>query len=343
VSSFGGNEPHSSTDAELLSMVVDAGPGEPFDPRAVVFTGSDLRCVTLADGTQLIVKHLHREGDWLARATDGTDRPQQVWRSGVLTALEPVVEHGVVGLIDVGDHQALVMHDLSGWLFAPDVWLDRTDVDLLMNRLACFHELASTIDLPTSLCTIAERANLCNPAAHRHDNGRHPAPGGAQAIEGALNYLAERAGGAAGTRLAGFFDDLAGFAVQVTDLTDRPTLLHGDAKAENLGIHDDRLVAVDWGELTGVGPAEFDIVRFAFGACGYSTSLTPPEVYELYNGHVMVPLDGELVRLATLSCSVNNGIGNLATIAATTDPELKQRAKNRLRLVFAELRRLYPD
>ena len=332
----------SYSDAELLSMVLDAGPGDPFDPRAVVFTGSDLRSVMLPDGSRVIVKHLHPQGDWFSRATGGTNRPQQVWRSGVLVELEQVVEHGIVGLIDFGDHEALVMHDLSEWLFPPDAWLERSDIDTLMNRLARFHDVASTVALPTALCGIAERANMCNPAAHRDDHGRHAAQGGPQAFQSALDYLADRVGGAAGAVLAGFFDDLPGFEAEVLMRTVRPTLLHGDTKAENLGIHGDRLVAVDWGEATGIGPAEFDIVRFAFGACGLTTDLTPPDIYNIYDHHTSTRLDDGLLRLATLACMANNGIGNLATISPTTDPEMKQRSKDRLRHTLAETQRLFP-
>jgi len=41
------------------------------------------------------------------------------------------------------------------------------------------------------------------------------------------------------------------------------TLLHGDAKLENLGLGSSGLVAIDWGDLTGFGPPEIDVAWYA--------------------------------------------------------------------------------
>ena len=43
----------------------------------------------------------------------------------------------------------------------------------------------------------------------------------------------------------------------------RPSLLHGDAKLGNVGRRDGRSLLIDWGELTGWGPAEMDLTWFA--------------------------------------------------------------------------------
>jgi aminoglycoside phosphotransferase (APT) family kinase protein len=42
-----------------------------------------------------------------------------------------------------------------------------------------------------------------------------------------------------------------------------PTLVHGDDRLENFGLNGNRLVAIDWGELTGIGPAAIDVARLA--------------------------------------------------------------------------------
>ena len=324
----------------ILVAVRDAGPGEPCDPRTVVWTGSELRKVELPDGNRVIVKHLHPEGDWLSRSTRGTGRPSEVWRSGLLTALEPVVEHGTIGLVDFGDHEALVMHDLSDRLFPPDVWLEPRDVERVLVQLAAFHQYARSIDVQP-LCTIIDRANMCNPEAHLGDGGRYHLSVSPAELQKSHEYLATRVGGQAGDALTSFFDDLPAFGVEVAARTSHPTLLHGDAKPENLGVHGGRLVAVDWGELTGIGPAEFEIVRFAAGSCGKHTDLHPIEVYDLYNRHASVKLDTDLLRLAALACMTSNGIGNLADIHRTEDPHERQRCKDRLALQIDDLRRLF--
>ncbi len=291
------------------------------------------------DGTSVIVKHIRPEGDWFARATGSTTRPLEVWRTGILKEIEPVVEHGVLGVVDFGDHEAIVMRDLSASLFPPDVWLSHSDVDGIMSRLARFHAHAAHMTLPSELCSVRERAGYCNPEFHRQDSGPHARD--ADGFQQSLDYLVERIGGEAGVELRSFFGNLEAFEAEVLERTVRPTLLHGDTKPENLGMDDDRLVAVDWGEVTGVGPAEFDLVRFCFGASGYQTDLRHDQIHELYTSSVSDPLDPELLRLATLACMANNGIGNLAGVAATTDPDLKERARQRLRNSIDEVRRQF--
>ena len=64
-------------------------------------------------------------------------------------------------------------------------------------------------------------------------------------------------------------DDLEPLGKQLEDAAPT-TLLHGDFKLGNVGLRDGRLVLIDWGELTGTGPAEMDVAWFAL------TSTTPP-------------------------------------------------------------------
>ena len=71
-----------STEDSILRKVRAAGPGEPFDPRAVSYTGTDLRRVTLDDGSAFIGMHLRPNGDWLMRVTNGTGRAQLLWTAG---------------------------------------------------------------------------------------------------------------------------------------------------------------------------------------------------------------------------------------------------------------------
>src|SRR5207248_958197 len=65
-------------------------------------------------------------------------------------------------------------------------------------------------------------------------------------------------------------------------LADSPvTLLHGDAKLENLGLGKAGLVAVDWGELTGFGPAEVDVAWYALMGA-WRIGGTPDDVFSDY-------------------------------------------------------------
>lgn len=332
-------------DEALVREAIASKRGTAFDPRVLRFTGTALERVELDDGRVFVVKHLDPEGDWLARATGGIGRAQRLWSSGLLERLRPVVDHGVVGIIRLRDGDAIVMRDLSGALVAPEAHIDREGVEELLVRMAAFHAFAETLDAP-GLCSIAQRCGFTNPAFHRDDRGPSPLARDGEApamITDAVAHLAGRAGGPAGRALLGYFDDLPAMVREIGSRTPRAALLHGDAKPENLGCSSGRLVAVDWGELTGRGPAEFDVVRFAFAASGFHAPLAPAEILEVYDRHALRPLDPDLVRLAMLATMATNGVGLLARITRYEDPELKQRAKDCLAAGIDALRRAYAD
>ena len=59
------------------------------------------------------------------------------------------------------------------------------------------------------------------------------------------------------------------------------SLVHGDAKLETLGLDGDRLVAIDWGEPTGIGPAQIDVALFAVMS-GWRLDWLPGETFAAY-------------------------------------------------------------
>jgi aminoglycoside phosphotransferase (APT) family kinase protein len=129
----------------------------------------------------------------------------------------------------------------------------------------------------------------------------------------------------------------------VLERTARPTLVHGDAKPPNLGYDESRLVAIDCGELTGPGPAEIDVVRFALSACYLHCELEPAEMIDIYGAHAQQPLDVELLRLAILADVATYGVGRLAVIRDYKDESMKQRAKDCFNCGMAEFRRAFPS
>lgn len=315
--------------------------GAPFDPRPIAFTaGSDLRKMDI-DGTSIIVKHLHPEGDWLSRATGGVGRAQLLWRSGVLDQIEPFVEHGVIGVLDLEDHDAIVMRDLSPVLFPPTGALDRDAVEGVLARLGRFHREAAVIDLPP-LCSMRQRAAFMDPRFHAADTGHGNLATTAHLIPDTVRFLSGKAG-AAGHELLHLFEDPDAFVRRVIESAPDLTLLHGDPKPDNIGYTGSRLVAIDWGELTGVGPIEFDVVRFVVGACLTHTSLEPQEVYEIYDRSGPRPLDPATLYLAMLWAVANFGITNFAVIRALCDPGHRALAKAAGRLWLNELQRLHAE
>lgn len=331
--------PMETPEQVLLDRVRRAGPGEPWDPRSVVFTGSELRRVELPDQT-VVLKRLDKRGDWLSRATNGVGRTARLWTSGLLREIEPVVEHGVIGVIERDEHDVLVMHDLSSWLIPPEAWVDDATIDAVLCRMARLHDHAVGIDVE-GLCSTFERANFCNPAFHELDAGPNPIRAGARGLRDGYQFIRDRLGAEASAFIASYYENARSLAQEVERRTTRPTLLHGDTKLENLGVRDDRLAAIDWGELTGRGPAEIDVVTFALGSCWFQTDLTPLEVYERYDRHSTVGLDEELLDLSLRVLIGSRAIGSLGSMARHSDPEMRDRAKARFFGILAELDRSF--
>lgn len=328
-----------ASDEVLLDKVRRASWGEPWDPRAVVHTGSDLRRVQVA-GQTVVIKLLDRRGDWLARSTNGVGRAVRIWRSGLLRSLEPVVEHGVIGVIEGEEHNALVMHDLSGWLIEPEAWVEHRTVDAILERLTRFHEHAVETAVE-GLCSILERANYCNPNFHENDTGPNPMSDGGRRLREGYEYIMSKLGSDASEFISAYYDNVQALAEEIDERTTRRTLLHGDAKLENLGIRDDRLVAIDWGELTGVGPAEVDVVRFALGTCWFQTDLTPGDVYERYERHSTVHLDERLLELSMRIMVPSQAIGCLGTMGRLSAGEPRERVKAQFFGMLAEFDRSF--
>src|SRR5262249_16843938 len=81
------------------------------------------------------------------------------------------------------------------------------------------------------------------------------------------------------------------------------TLLHGDAKLENLGGSGDKTVLIDWGELTGFGPAEVDVAWYALKGSA-RLNADPDAVfddYEAESGNALDPRALDLVCVGSLA------------------------------------------
>ena len=87
----------------------------------------------------------------------------------------------------------------------------------------------------------------------------------------------------------------------------RSTLVHGDAKLMNLGL-DTRggLVAIDWGDITGVGPREIDVAWYALKGCD-RIGCTPRDVFADYEEASASRLDPEALDLVCIGSLAQMG------------------------------------
>ncbi len=220
-------------------------------------SGNRLERITLSDGRRLVRKEVSQEWDWISRATGDDGRVVRMWESGLFERFPPSIDHAMVAAEREGERWSVLMRDVSEHLVPPGRRLPRAEVLRILASMADLH-LAFWGERFDDLCTLPDRYNLLSPSTGRREQQR-----------------GERAGGLI-TRCWQYFDELVPRAISeaiiamaeepalLAELLDtcEPTLIHGDLRLNNVGLTDDRVVVVDWGERTGSAPAPIELASF---------------------------------------------------------------------------------
>jgi hypothetical protein len=279
------------------------GAPRPLTDVTEAFSGARLAEADLVDGRHVVLKYLPPNGDWLTRATDGAGRLRRLWEDGVLRRVEDAVDHTILDLRRVDGQDIVVMRDARDDLLPPKVTVSVETSRQLLTGLARMHELCRDLPAGDRLCSIGARYAMFRPDLHAGDAGpgRHPM---ADRIQLGWELFAEHVD-----------PDVVDAVFTVHRRPDvleqrlarfRSTLLHGDAKLENLGLRSHRLVAIDWGDLTGVGPCEIDVAWYALkGAVRIRCS--PSDLFAQYEVARGTPLHPEAVDLACLGSLAQMG------------------------------------
>jgi hypothetical protein len=270
----------------------------PLTDATEAFSGATLELVELGAGSRLVLKHLPSEGDWLTRATDGLGRVRQLWESGLLARIRPHVDHTIIAVRRHDDHDLVIMRDASGDLLPPRAPVSRATSRALLTGLAAIHH-ALEGESDEGLCSIDARFAMFAPALHASDApGAHPL---ADRILHGWDLFAQHAPSDITAAVAAVHRDPVRLGRRLARFP--PTLLHGDAKLENLGLSPQGLVAIDWGDLTGFGPREVDIAWFALK--GATRIGCPPDTifadYEAAAGRRLDPQALDVVCIGSLA------------------------------------------
>lgn len=246
---------------ELVGPDADRAPLTTVDGKS----GARLERVVV-DGQRYVLKHLHRDDDWLMRATEDRDgRPVTLWRAGWLDRLPACIDHTMVGAAwdDRPEHRggAILLHDVAEWLLPEgdeQIPLDqhRQFIDHMAQLHAAFWDCRDTI----GLLPVEKRFTWFGPrlaSAERARGGGDVVP--TQLVPRGWIRLAERSPDLADILLPLLNDPTPLLAA----LASTPqTLIHGDWKAGNLGSHTDgRTILLDWA-VCGVAPAFADIAHY---------------------------------------------------------------------------------
>lgn len=290
------------------------------------YSGSRLERVQLADGRVRVLKHLPPEGDWLTRATDGRGRTRRLWDRGLLDRVGETVDHAVVDVVRADGRDVVVMEDVGDALIPPGSPVPKRQAERLLAGFATLHSAWEGCEI-AGLCTPAARYGLFAPAFHASDEGPGTHPLRDVILDG-WDVFAE----AVPADVAGAVDavhaDPERLGAELAEAAP-PTLLHGDAKLENLGLRGDRLVAVDWGELTGVGPAEVDLAWFALQGT-WRIDATPDALFAAYATHAERRLDPRALDLACIGSLAQMGFKMAYRSVHAADAEVRARASTLL-------------
>lgn len=229
-------------------------------------TGARLERIIVSDDTgresRYVVKRLRPLGDWIQRATGDTRvREHQIAAGGLFGSLPEGLATPVLGSLSLTDGgYALVMRDLTDVLVPPgDAPLAATQLEASLAALARLHStfvgFPARLTTGLGLSTLSHWLTLLAPATADREAATTPR-------DPVTRHL--RAGWETFARL-----QPEAWAV-VEPLLERPeplvaalrdlpaTVLHGDAKAGNLGFDDGQVLLLDWG-LSLRGPGALDL------------------------------------------------------------------------------------
>jgi hypothetical protein len=233
-------------------------------------SGNPIERVRLADSSELILKRVSPEWDWLSRSTGDDGRIVTMWDQGVFARMPASIEHAVVDVQRDGTAWSILMRDVSTTLLSEEIRHDRATVRQLLSRVADLHNAFWDEDIP-SLCSIEQRYGMLSLATAEREKGKH---------EGDLIVRAWESFHA---------NAPADIADVVTALADRPTLIgdelrkcsqtliHGDLRLGNAGFDGDRLVLLDWGDRSGIAPPAVELAWF-IGFDAHRLAIPPDDV-----------------------------------------------------------------
>jgi hypothetical protein len=220
-------------------------------------SGNPLERVTLGDGRHLLCKRVSPEWDWISRATGDRGRALSMWRAGLFDRLPESVEHAIVSVEPTTDSIGwdVYMHDVSEALVGDDQRLDRRQVRTVLTAITAVHATFRGEAFP-ELCSLEDRYRLLSPHTARRERGT---PAG-DLIERSWDAFMEFVPTDVSATVTALAEDPTPLANALRSR--EQTLIHGDLRLSNLGIRDEGIVLIDWGERSGPAPAAVELASF---------------------------------------------------------------------------------
>lgn len=214
-------------------------------------SGARLERVTRADGRVRVEKTFDPRADWIMRATGDDGRIFRLWTAGVFSRLPAGIDSAVESVAALPEGWLVVMRDVADALVPDGQLLTRQQGRRLLSAVAALHDAFADRRVE-GLCPIVDRLSFLAPSAVRGLD-HHPLR---DVVLDGWDRFAELAPAEVGDAVLELLERPGQLAAALSDYPD--TLLHGDLKVANVGFDGATVVLIDWGTLTGMGPAALD-------------------------------------------------------------------------------------
>jgi Phosphotransferase enzyme family len=264
---------------------------------------------------RFVVKHISRAEDWIMRATDDEGREVALWRDGVFDELAPGIDVPIIDAVPSAKGWSVVMRNVAEDLVQPGVKLSRPQVRQLFAAARTMHD-AFRGRVPSGVCTLEDRLRLFSAAtASREIATADLAPKLDQRV---WEVVADVAPSDIVDVVLRIQSDPSLLTAELAKC-DR-TLLHGDLKPANFGVHPDRVVLLDW-QLAAEGPPAIDFIWTLNFVHRFDATLD--ELLDDIRAVAGAEHDERALQLAIIFHMAMAAIGLVADIADDPDEEVR--------------------
>jgi hypothetical protein len=281
------------------------------------YSGAKLERVVLADGSTLVVKRISQEYDLAMKLTHDMGRAAQLWISGVLDRLPPVIDHAILAAEPDGDGWIIVMRDVSDALLPRSRVLSRAENYRIFEAAAAMYE-AFRGEHIEGLCTLTDHYALLSPATATREWSSNPLM---QFVGRGWQLFADVMPEDVATPVFSILDRPGLLARQLEGC--ETTLIHGDFWLANLGLTSDHVVMLDWG-LAAAAPPAVDFAAY-LAQSGSSIAATHEQLMDDFRSVRGERHDEQALRLALIGGLVE--MGWLKATEIVDAPDEARRAK----------------
>lgn len=205
-------------------------------------SGALIERVVLADGSTCVVKTEKMSGFSLAHIAGDDGRLLRLWEAKVFDRMPPVIDHAMVAVERTPDGWLIVMRDVADALLNPDVAVPRADARRALEAIVAVHDAFRDSELP-ELCSLSTYAALAPPP------DMPPVPTEfMRKIRAGWDRFGTLAAPDVWEALEAIRREPGSLIGELESCS--TSLVHGDFWLRNVGLGPDRVVILDWGNLT---------------------------------------------------------------------------------------------